>query len=1013
MRKHLLLSLAIILGLSTLHANPVDVNRAQRLGQKFVQNSSAFAKSADNSLNLTYTCRSDNGIATMYVFNLDKGFVIVAADDCAHPILGYSNEGCFDINNAPAGMLFMLDELTENIASAISSGSKASGETVSLWENLEKHGTLHSHRGAPVVEPLIQTKWNQDSPYNLYVPAGCPTGCVATAMAQVMKYWEWPVQGTGEHSYVCPPYGEQYANFGETTYDWAHMTNTYNSQSTTEEREAVAVLMRHCGVAVDMMYETGGSGAYSGNVPAAVQNYFSYSDHTVHISRAHNATEWAKLLKSNIDQRIPIYYSGQSSDGGHAFICDGYDVDGLFHFNWGWGGSANNYFDIEGSDFDYSGSQAIVYDFVPNYVTEKMPAAPENVNVSIDGDVSLIGHLTWTNPSSTIDDNPLQSIEKVLVLRNGIVVAELEGQPGQTMAYDDEVPFFDQFEYTVCAVSDGVYGRTATTSAVFGPYCEWTVIMTSASFQGWNGGGITVQNAAGSYIDFLTTTTSSAQMQHFQMALGNNNLFWTEPQTAVSNLSFKVKDSQNQIVYEYSGPSSGLEAGLLRTLNNSCGNENTCEAPYNLRATIDPDNHRDVHLVWESDHQPEFGYCIYRDGYLFNMSHETEYVDYNTEIGGHNYYITALCSGGETENSNEYSVTSGEYYAAPVDLYFQYLAGNKVQICWEAPANSEVEGYGIWRKTPDTPYRRVKLSTATNYKDNNAQPGTIYQYAVVAHYENPEVCVSGYANSVLDANQFFVVVDWNPETGLLVACADDNSVSLSWQAVFGATTYSILRDGQEIATVDYSCRYVDENVEVGATYCYQVKVNGSLTNEVCVTVGEEPQLPCTEPTALVGVIANNVAHISWTAPADRTPNYYKVTRVNHTAGDATDEFQVTETSYDDELPLDGIDRSYSVNAVYDECESDFALTADGQTFVRLNNLGVNELDNVFRIYPNPTNGQIMVETQASQVAIYNLMGQLIEEKSAEDNVVVFDLSQLGNGVYVIKAGNAMQKVVKM
>ena len=1009
MKKHFVLFLAIMLGLSTLQANPVDVNKAQQLGSKFVQNNSTFATVTDNGLRLAYTCRADNGAATMYVFNLDNGFVVVAADDCVSPIKGYSNEGCFDVNHAPDGLLFMLDELSQSIGSAIMNGRKSSGDIACQWENLEKYGTMHSHRGVPVVEPLILTKWNQDFPYNMYVPAGCPTGCVATAMAQIMKYWEWPIQGTGEHSYVCPPYGEQYANFGETTYDWANMTLTYSSQSTQEEREAVGVLMRHCGVAMNMMYEPDGSGAYSADVPAAVNNYFSYSEHTTHISRAHTPEDWAALLKSNINQRIPVYYSGQSTSGGHAFICDGYDEDGLFHFNWGWGGTTNGYFDIEGDKFEYSGSQAVVVDYVPDYLFDQMPNAPEGLEIGIDGDVSLIGHLSWTNPTTTVNGVAMTEFDKILVRRNGKVVAELQGAPGQAMTYDDEVPFFDQFDYSVCAVKNDLYGREVTASAVFGPYCQWTVLMTSADFQGWRGGGITVQNAAGTYIDFLTTTTSSAQMQRFQMALGNNNLYWNEPESAISNLSFKVKDAQNQVVYEYSGPSSGLEAGLLRTLNNSCGNENTCEAPYNLTASVDPENPRDVRLVWESDHQPGFGYCIYRDGYLFNMSHTTEYVDYNTEIGGHCYYVTALCTGGETENSNEYCVTSGDGCDAPLDLYYQYLATGKVQIYWAAPDNENVKGYTVWRKTLDTPYKRVKLCTTTNYKDNGVEQGVVYHYVVTATYEVPESCTSGYANDLFDQNKFFLTLDWNTQMGLLVAKSTESAVTLTWQPVYGVSTYSILRDGQEIATTEYACRYVDENVVVGETYCYQIVADGNHTNEVCVTVGV---LPCTEPTALVGEIVDNVAHITWVAPVDRVPNYYKVVRIDNNGTD-TQDFQVTETYFDENLPAEGIDRSYWVRAIYDDCESDYALAADGQSFVRLTNMGVSEMDNAFKIYPNPTDGQIKVETQASQVALYNMMGQLIEEKNTENNVAVFDLGSLGNGVYFIKVGNAMQKVVKM
>ena len=586
-----------MLGMTTLQANPVEISTAQRLGLNFIQHKAMFAKTAVNALDLAYTFRATNGMATAYVFNFAGGYVVVAADDSYSPILGYSDQGQFDYDNAPDGLRFMLGELSNDIEKTVQLGRPVPSGILCRWKNLDAYGKMHPDRRQVVVEPLVQQRWNQDSPFNMYAPGGCPTGCVATAMAQIMKYWEWPVQGTGEHSYVAMGYGEQYANFGATTYDWDNMIDNYNYGSTQEQKVAVATLMYHCGVSVDMMYEPSGSGAFSPDVPVAISNYFSYSDHATHITKGGNYDEWIALLKSNIDQRIPLYYSGQSPQGGHAFVCDGYDVDDLFYFNWGWGGSSNGFFLIDGENFEYSGSQAIVYDFVPDYIYNTMPAAPTNLSVSVDSDVSLTGHLTWTNPSTTENGDALTSIDKVIVTRKGFVVAELEGgQPGQTMTYDDVVPFFDQYDYAVMAVNEGSYGRLAHTKGVFGPYCEWTVIMTSSDFHGWNGGGITVQNAAGSYIDFLTTNQATASMQRFQMPLGNSNLYWTEPSSTISNLSFKVKDANNQVVYEYAGSSTGLEAGILRTLNNGCGNENVCDAPYELRATVDPDNDRNILL---------------------------------------------------------------------------------------------------------------------------------------------------------------------------------------------------------------------------------------------------------------------------------------------------------------------------------------------------------------------------------------------------------------------------------
>lgn len=1025
MRRKLLVILALLLGITTLQARPVDVAKAQRLGRNFVQHKAMFAKNAVQDLQLAYTQYADNGMATMFVFNFDGGYVIVAADDSSSPILGYSDQGNFAYENAPDGLRFMLDELSRGIVIVAEQGRPVSSDIVSRWKNLEAYGYLQADKGLPVVEPLIQQRWDQGSPFNMYAPNGCPTGCVATAMAQLMKYWEWPVTGTGEHRYYAPLYGEQYANFGATTYDWANMIDYYGNGSSQEEREAVATLMYHCGVSVDMNYEPSGSGAYSGDVPAAISTYFSYTNKSYYISKGGNYDEWINLLKSNIDQRIPIYYSGHGDSGGHAFICDGYDADGLFHFNFGWGGSSNNYLLIDGENFEYSGNQGVVVDFVPDYVYNAMPQAPENLAVSIDSDVSLVGHLTWTNPTKSETGEPLAGLDKVVVMRNGIIVHEIENvEPGQAMTCDDEVPFFDQYDYSIMAVNGSSYGRTTHTKAVFGPYCEWTVIMTSSDFHGWNGGGITVQNAAGSYIDFLTTNTSAAQLQRFQMALGNNNLYWTEPTSAISNLSFKVKDPQNQVVYEYNGPSSELEPGLLRTLNNSCGNENICEAPYNLRATVDPENNQTIVLTWDSEHDPEFGYCIYRDGFLFNMAHELRYVDENTDIGGHCYYVTALCNGGETANSNEYCATSGEGCEPPKDLYFNYN-GDYVQLTWSASGNSDVSGYIAYRKNDDLPYKRVKVTSAntTTFRDQTAAPGTEYQYVVEAYYRATD-CSSAYANDLFDSEKFFINVDWSNTPKDMQAELVENEetylVNLRWKPAYQATAYDIMRNGEKIGEVT-GITFEDRDLELGASYCYQIVAHGeefeTSSNEACVTI-PAPVLPCSSPTDLRrGTVGMS---IEWTAPADRVPDSYTVVVIDHYSDDATTEITgITDTRYVDADVTWAVARYYKVKAVYPECESEFALADNGDDFIFITNASVDEnsLLNV-KLYPNPTSGQLSIEAvEISSASVYDLVGQCVMQKSAENGQLNLDMSQLQNGIYFVKVntanGSVVQRVVKM
>ena len=1030
MRRNLLIILALFLGIATLQAKPVDATKAQRLGQNYVE------QKLDNpcQLNLAYTFQSENSTATAYVFNFGHGFVVVSADDCYHPILGYSENGNFNYDNAPDGLLFMLGEVSREIAHCVAENIVQSSDITCQWKNLEAFGVLNPEKSIPLVGPLVQTKWNQDAPYNMYVPNGWPTGCVATAMAQLMKYWEWPVQGTGEHSYQ---WGGQIlsANFGETTYDWANMLNVYSTGNITpENREAVAVLMSHCGISVNMMYAPDGSGAFSADVPVAINEYFSYSDQATYIGKTgHTYDEWVVLLKSNIDQQIPLYYSGQSPDGGHAFVCDGYNNDGLFHFNWGWGGSSDGWFLIDGDKFEFSSSQGIIYDFIPDYVYNNMPKAVEDLSVTIDSDVSRIGHLSWTNPTETVQGETLTSINKVIVKRNGVVVQEITNvAPGQAMTCDDEVPFFDQFEYTVLAVAGDNYGRTKTTKAVFGPYCQWTVLMTSSGFQGWDGGGITVQNAAGSYIDFLTTTTSSAQMQRFQMALGNNNLYWTAPNSNISNISFKVKDSENQIVYQYEGPSSGLEAGLLRTINNSCGNENTCEAPYNLNATLAPDNDLNVVLTWESDHEPEFGYCIYRDGFLFNMAHETRFVDEYTNPGGHCYYVTALCTGGETANSNDYCITSGEGCDEPSDLYFEYLPNKKVQLFWSAPENTWPTGYIVYRKTDDmTSYKEIKRTKQTNVKDTSASQGTAYQYAVVTYYDTID-CTSTYANDLFDPSKYYVRVEWSQTPQLLAELAgneDTTLVNLRWSPAFLATGYTIMRNGEILGEVT-DLTFIDDNVEFEQTYCYTVIAHGEdfeeTSNEACVTTPnapEPPVLPCPAPTDFSGQILapdseTRIIRLEWQAPVDREPESY--TLLIGTSMCMMPEEGITETFYELEIPVNTVvDYTFVLVAVYPECQSEPALTADGDDTIHLTNLSVKEQSFLnAKLYPNPTNGQLTVEMEGlTEVEVYNLVGQSLLRKDASEGSAIIDMSSLQNGVYMVKvsaqAGSVMQKVVKM
>lgn len=336
-------------------ANPVDMNLAREVGAKFV-NGSTTMRTTVNDLRHVITYSTDNQIEAFYVFNVSNGFIIVAADDCSTPILAYSEEGQFDVNNIPVQMEGYLQVYRREIQYGIEHGLSADESIAKQWNMLRTTGSLYGTRTTTAVEPLLSETWNQNCYYNALCPEDADgpcghvyAGCVATAMGQIMHFWQYPIVGSGSHSYYPDGYPQQTANFGATTYAWNDMPNDLNSSSTSTQINAVATLLWHCGIAVDMTYGAGASGAYSGNVPYALTEYFNYSDELFGQDKSDNAS-WLALIKANLDLGLPIYYSGSDVNGygGHAFVCDGYDANDYLHFNWGWSGSGNNaYFALD------------------------------------------------------------------------------------------------------------------------------------------------------------------------------------------------------------------------------------------------------------------------------------------------------------------------------------------------------------------------------------------------------------------------------------------------------------------------------------------------------------------------------------------------------------------------------------------------------------------------------------------------------------------------------------------
>ena len=390
MRRNLLLSFIITLCIPLL-GNPVDEITAKQLAQNFwkenhimaVKGNKVFKEKMSDAqfVNIASQC----GYSEFYIFNNEegKGFVIIAADDCVTPVLGYSYDNNFATENLPHNLKDWLDSYAEQIRAVVIERAKVSKEIQQKWDCLKQGQTLPI-RSETTVNPLIATHWNQNYPYNNLCPADSNAieqaggyayaGCVATAMAQIMKYWTYPEHGTNSHSYIPehhPEYGTQFADFSTATYQWATMP--YNDSS-----EEIAQLIYHCGVSVEMDYGPNGSFASTtGGFPSAEQAYKTFFDYktTLHSEDKlnHSDSEWISILKTELNAARPIHYRGANTDGGHSFICDGYDNSDLFHFNWGWSGNNDGYYYI--NTILYPTNQRAIIGIEPNNPTHNYDLA--------------------------------------------------------------------------------------------------------------------------------------------------------------------------------------------------------------------------------------------------------------------------------------------------------------------------------------------------------------------------------------------------------------------------------------------------------------------------------------------------------------------------------------------------------------------------------------------------------------------------------------------------------------
>ncbi len=337
----------------SVNAAPRSAGDALKVARSFYEGKSLLRSVSESDFRLVYTgedsdLRSSSNDPYYYIYNVgeDGGFVMVSGDDRVAPVIGYSLAGSFRPDDMPSNLKGWFEDYERQIDYARTLPERPYPSEVSA---------LRSDEGMPDrVEPMVTAKWNQLAPYNDLCPMEGDqrtlTGCGATAMAQIMHYYQWPEKASGQGSYTIPALGPDttIVNLEGITFDWANMTDTYDSASTVAQRKAVAELMVAAGASMNMMYGVAGSGAYNKDILGGFVRNMGYDKNASYISRSfYSGEKWQALLKSELALGRPVFYMAQAITGGHFFVCDGYDENDFFHINWGWGGYLDNYFKLD------------------------------------------------------------------------------------------------------------------------------------------------------------------------------------------------------------------------------------------------------------------------------------------------------------------------------------------------------------------------------------------------------------------------------------------------------------------------------------------------------------------------------------------------------------------------------------------------------------------------------------------------------------------------------------------
>jgi len=855
-----LLSLALLPMMA--FAEHVEATRAQKAAKTFLNNNGV------KSSQLTDFSR-DAGFSNLYVFATDDSFVVMAADDRVQPILGYSLTCSFGSEDMPDNMRAWLQGYDDEIQAAIDHRVSASPETARQWHDLENG--VRGPRAVTVVGPLIPTRWNQNKYYNDLCPlvsdgpnGHAYTGCVATAMAQIMKYHNYPSHGIGTHSYSWHDQTLS-ADFGANTYDWEHMNPYYQyyyddngvyqglSTPSAEELTAVATLMYHCGVSVDMNYGgsgTGGSAAVTAYVADALKTYFNYSPDIEYKSKEnYEEDEWASMLKAELDASRPLQYSGRSSGGGHSFVCDGYNDANYFHFNWGWSGYCDGYFLLNNLDTGannqsgqgngvYTERQAAIFGIQP---VQCAASEPTNLSYSQSGTQSIT--LTWTAANGAVSYN---------VYRNNSYIGNTT-----TPTYTEDAPFGTDvyFVRSVDANGNLSLSSNSVTVTIANPFPVVTDLAASAInndvLLSWSAPAWCYPTAPTATLNYgegqLYYSWSTVYYAHRHLAAdlaqyAGKAIYKVSTfiryagtySTYVYTKSLNERPDPNSLVFSQEGqPVTVSNEWYEFVLDNPAiltgtddlwvvmKQENTGQ-PYptpsfnltehNTNAfysgsspTALHDANTNYNCAWMINAYLTDGtytYNLYRDGTaIANDISATQYSDNDLPDGTYSYYLTTNYYGGETEPSNTVAATVPGAFAQIVELNDGWTWWTPTVETSLADLESALGANGILINAQDDGFVRYEIVDGQGQWNGTLQgfvPGQMYKIyvATAASLTLTGAPVASATISILPGYNWF---GYTGEAGLSIDSAlgvdftpnvDDQIIGQDGTAQYGANGWS-------------------------------------------------------------------------------------------------------------------------------------------------------------------------------------------------------------------------------